>query len=435
MLRAYKYRIYPTEQQQSLLTQQFGIGRFVYNWVLDRKQKEYAARKAWEEKPVGEKPKYKTRFDYCKILTALKSELSWVGDANAQALQQEIAHLFYAYDRFYKNLKERKARKQKITNKQGRLLDFPKFKSRKDRQSLSFPQAANVDFKSSMVQIPKLGKVPCIFHREFTGAIKTTTISKTVTGKYFVSILVEDGKELPEPIQPNPGRAVGIDVGLTHFATFSTGEKVKNPRLLKRSLSRLRRVQRSMVRKKNGASKNYGKAKLRRALLEEKVANQRKDFLHKATHQLVCKSQATTFCVEDLSVKNMMQNHKLARSIADVSWSEFFRQLKYKAQWHGKQVLEIGRFVPSSKTCSDCGYKVDSMSLNIRTWQCPVCGIEHDRDINAAKSLVKFAFAKLGSFEKIPSGQAEFQACGCMPYANFCKGVGTSCSGSRNSYV
>ena len=222
MLRAYKYRIYPTEQQQSLLTQQFGIGRFVYNWVLDRKQKEYAARKAWEENPVGEKPKYKTRFDYCKILTALKSELSWVGDANAQALQQEIAHLFYAYDRFYKNLKERKARKQKITNKQGRLLDFPKFKSRKDRQSLSFPQAANVDFESSMVQIPKLGKVPCIFHREFTGAIKTTTISKTVTGKYFVSILIEDGKELPEPIQPDQSGAVGIDVGLTHCARSLT---------------------------------------------------------------------------------------------------------------------------------------------------------------------------------------------------------------------
>ena len=229
-----------------------------------------------------------------------------------------------------------------------------------------------------------------------TGIIKTTTLSKTVTNKYFVSILVEDGIKLPELAESVKSQAIGIDVGLTHFATLSDGTKIKNPRKLKHSLVKLRRVQCSMARKKSSATINYSKAKLLRALLEEKVANQRQDFLHKATHKLVCDSQATTFCVEDLSVSNMMQNKKLARSIADVSWSEFFRQLKYKAQWHGKQVLEIGRFVPSSKTCSCCGYKVASLPLNIRLWQCPGCGDKHDRDINAAKNLVKFAFENTG---------------------------------------
>jgi putative transposase len=436
VLKAYKYRIYPTEEQQSLLNQQFGIGRFIFNWALNQKQEEYKKLKEIRKSDVGDKPKYRSLFDYHKLLPELKKDFPWIKDAHSQAIQQEITHLFHAFERFYTKVKERKTRRQKLTNKKGKLLDFPKFKSRKDRQSLSFPQSVKVDFQSSRVQIPKLGKVSCLFHREFTGTIKTTTVSKTTTGKYYVAILVENGIELPCPMESVESSALGIDVGLTHFATLSDGTKIKNPRKLKHSLSKLRRVQRSMARKKNRASVNYGKAKLRRALLEEKVANQRKDFLHQTTHQLVCDSQATTFCVEDLSVKNMMQNRKLARSIADVSWSEFFRQLKYKAQWSGKQVIEIGRFVPSSKTCSHCGSQVDFLPLNIRKWECPGCGVEHDRDLNAAKNLVKFAFAK------IPVGQPELpkietfgNACGCVTSASPCLGSGMLCCRSRKACV
>ena len=412
MQRAYKYRIYLTTKQESILCQQFGIGRYVFNFILDRKNEEYQAYKAWQENQDGEKPKGKSTFDFCKVLTELKQEIGWVEGANAQALQQEINHVFTAFGKFYKTIKERKAKKLALTNKKGKLIGFPRYKSRKDRQSLSYPQGVKVDFKAETVFIPKLGKVSALLHREFTGTIKTCSVSKEVTGKYFISILVDNGEELPHPVELEEANALGIDVGLKDFATLSEGRKIKNPKLLKRSLKRLKRVQRSMARKKNRASINYCKAKMRRALLEERVANQRSDFLHKLTHNLVCESQATTFCVEDLSVKNMMANRKLARGIADVSCGEFFRQLKYKTLWHGKNVLECGRFDPSSKTCSLCGFRLDSLKLDVRKWECPVCGVEHDRDINAAQNIVRFAFAKRSvatlNATKIPSGQTGF---------------------------
>jgi putative transposase len=394
MQRAYKYRIYPNQEQETTLFQHFGIGRFVYNWVLDQKQDEYLAYKKWQENPDREKPKSKSVFDYCKVLTQLKKERNWLRDAVAQSLQQEINHAFAAFDKFYKTVKEQKAKKLSLTNPKGKPIGFSHYKSRRQRQSLSYPQGVKVDFKAQTVFIPKLGKVTARLHREFTGTIKTGTVSKETTGKYFISILIDDGKDLPNSAAPNESEALGIDVGLKDFATLSDGRKVKNPRLLKRSLRRLKRIQRSMARKTNRASANYGKAKVRRALLEERVANQRKDFLHQLTHDLVSESQATTFCVEDLSVKNMMANRKLAQSIADVSWGEFFRQLKYKAAWHGKNVLECGRFDPSSKTCGFCGFRLESLRLASRKWECPGCGVEHDRDLNAAENIVRFAFAK-----------------------------------------
>ena len=402
MQKAYKYRIYPTAEQESILCQQFGIGRFVYNWVLDQKQSEYQAYKTWQQNPDSEKPKSKSAFDFCKVLTGLKQQLTWMGDANAQSLQQEINHVFHAFDKFYRTVKQRK--NQKLTNKKGKLIGFPSYKSRKQRQSLSYPQGVKVDFKAQTVFIPKLGKVAAVLHREFTGTIKTCTVSKETTGKYFISVLTDDGKSLPNSVELNESEALGIDVGLKDFATLSDGSKIKNPRLLKRGLKRLKRVQRSMARKKNRVGSNYGKAKLRRALLEERVANQRKDFL------------------------------KLARGIADVSWGEFFRQLKYKASWHGKNVLECGRFDPSSKTCSLCGLRLESLKLEVRKWECPGCGVEHDRDINAAQNIVGFAFAKrqfvVQDVVKIPSGQTELQACGYLT-----SGVAKLGKGSRKAPV
>ena len=388
MLKAYKYQIFPTQEQQDLLTVQFGISRFVYNWVFDQKKKEY---EAFKESNLQEKPKYLSPMDYNKVLTSLKKEFYWIKEGDSQVLQEEIRHLFHAYERFFKAVKERKARKQKLTNKKGRLLDFPRYKSKRDRQSISFPQRVKADLENAVLTIPKVGKVAFACSRNFVGEIRTVTISKEVTGKYFASILVKDADELPEIATPDECNATGIDVGLSHFAILSNGEKIENPRHLKKCLARLKRSQRAMARK-NKASKNYGKAKLKRALLEERIANQRKDFLHKATHRIVYEKQATTICVENLSIKNMMKNHCLARSIADASWGEFFRQLKYKCAWHGKNLLEIGRFEPSSKTCSECGYLVAEMPLKVRTWVCPCCASKHDRDINAAKNIVRFAF-------------------------------------------
>ena len=221
-----------------------------------------------------------------------QKQLDWISDAGSQAIQQETSHVFSAYDKFYKTIKQRKAKGQKLTNKKGKLIGFPKYKSRKNRQSLSYPQGVKLDFKAQVVFIPKLGNVSAVLHREFTGIIKTCTVSKETTGKYFLSVLVDDDTELPSPVLPCESEALGIDVGLKDFATLSNGKKIKNPRLLKRSLKRVQRVQRSMARKKTRASKNYGKAKLRRSLLEERVANQRKDFLHKLTHDLVCEGHA-----------------------------------------------------------------------------------------------------------------------------------------------
>ena len=418
------------------MSQQFGIARYVFNWALEQKKKEYEVYKNWKLNPVGQQPKSLSAFDYQKILTKLKSEIQWIGNAHSQVLQQEINHLFSAYKRFCQKIKERKVKKQKYTNSKGRLLDFPRFKSKRDHQSLSLPQSVKVDFDKQLIQIPKVGKVCFICSRRFVGAVKTTTISKTTTGKYYASILVDDGLELPELANLDQANSIGIDVGLTHFATLSTGEKIANPKFLKTSLPKLKRLQRSMARKTERSSKNYGKAKLRRALLEEKIANKRSDFLHKATHRLVCKNQATSLCVEDLCVRNMMQNHHLARSIADVGWGEFFRQLKYKTLWHGKRLLEIGRFEPSSKTCSDCGYQVESMSLSVRHWQCPGCGVKQDRDINAAKNMVSFAF------RKIPVGQPGVvkvslftKACGQDATASPLTRLGKSSGRSRKTYA
>jgi putative transposase len=346
----------------SQLNQHIGACRFVYNWGLERKIKSYEL----EGKSVS-------RFDLNKeIVHELKPEYPWLKEVNSQSLQGAITNLESAFTKFFRE-----------------KTGFPNFKSKKNAtQSFSVPQHYVVDFDTNRIKLPKIGWVKAILHRRFEGDLKTATVSMTRTGKYFISILVDDGKELPKPEPFDYESTVGIDVGITHFATLSTGEKIENPKHLKNSLGRLKVLQRRLSRTKKG-SNNREKARLKLAKQHEKIANQRRDFLHKTSHRLASENQA--IATETLNVKGMMKNHHLAMAISDVSWSEFFRQLEYKAAWYGKTMLTIGQFQPSTKICSVCGTVVQGLTLADREWSCQECGTVHDRDINAAINIKKFA--------------------------------------------
>jgi putative transposase len=366
MLKAFKYRLYPNEEQCVLMEKHFGCTRLVYNWGLAQKIKAYTVDK-----------KKLSCFDLINEIVKLKKEFPWLSEVYSQCLQMSLRNLDNAFTAFFrKNSK------------------FPNFKSKhKSRCSCQYPQGVKVDFKKQEVYFPKMKEVKAILHREFKGDIKTCTLSKTSTGKYFVSILVEDSKELPKKKKVTEKKTLGIDVGIKHFATFSDGNKVENPKFLRKSEKRLGSLQRSMDRKVKG-SKNRQEAKLLVAKQYEKITNQRKDFLHKLTHNLVCENQATMFVCEDLNVKGMVKNHKLAKSIADVGWGIFDNFLQYKCDWYGKTFQQIGMFEPSSKMCSVCGYLNQSLTLNIREWLCPKCNTLHDRDKNASINIKNFGYIR-----------------------------------------
>lgn len=368
MLKAIKFRLYPTEEQKELLEKQFGCSRYVYNWALDYSRWEYE-----QNQTKTTKNGWKT------LLPKLKEYLPWLKtDGNSQALQEEIFHLDAAYKRFFKKLGGK-----------------PKFKSKYDKQSFSVPQHFKID--KGMLSIPKIKSIPIIISKDLSDMeLRSITVSKTKTGKYFVSVLYQTGSEAPVAHIPTKDKALGIDLGIKHFAILSTGEKIDNPKFIEKGLKRLRRLQKSLSRKQKTSS-NRAKAKQCVALLHERISNQRNDFLHKLTHSLTCKSQEVkTLCVENLNVKGMLKNRKLARSISSVSWGEFLRQLKYKCLWIGKNLLECGTFDPTSKTCSSCGWKNDNLKLLDRFWTCDACGVVHDRDINASQNIVEFSFNLYG---------------------------------------
>ncbi len=361
MLQAYKYRMYPTQQQIHMLMQHIHACRFVYNHSLEQKIRAY------------EQHKQKLScFDLNKQLPALKKEYPWLAEVNSQSLQSANKNLDNAFTRFFREKK-----------------GFPKFKSRKNPvQSFQVPQHYRVDFDRERIRLPKIGEIKIVFHRHFDGKMKTATVSVTSTGKWFVSILVDDGKPTPNPVRFTSDTTIGIDVGLTDFATFSDGEKIANPRCLKNSLQRLKVLQRRVSRKVKG-SKNRKKAIKKLARCHEKIANQRNDFLHKLSFRVVSENQA--IAVESLNIVGMQKNHRLAQSISDVSWGSFFSMLEYKCERYGKTLLEIGQFEPSSKICSRCGYINRNLTLSDREWTCPDCDTHHDRDINAAMNIKKFA--------------------------------------------
>ena len=353
MYKAYKFRIYPDTEQKIALAKSFGCCRWFWNYSLNLCQEKYFATGSGL-----------SRFDIQKLLPTLKKEYEWLTDAYSQCLQVVALNLATAYKNFF----------------EGRAK-YPRFKSKKGKQSISYP--ANVKFDGDYLKLPKIKKpIYCRRHRDMTGTIKTVTISLNPDGKYYVSVLVDDGLDTPQT--NSEGKAIGIDLGLTHFAITSDGDKYDNPKHLAKHSLNLAKKQKSLSRKQKG-SKSRDKALRLVARVHSKISRCREDFLHKLSRKLVNENQVVV--VENLNVKGMVRNHNLAKAISDVGWGMFGTMLKYKAEMAGLVYLEVDRFYPSSKTCNVCLNRVDSLPLEIRFWVCEHCHTEHDRDINAAKNI------------------------------------------------
>lgn len=335
-------------------------------------------------------------FTQAKGVTQLKKQedTSWLSDVSSQSLESSVHNLDQAFTKFFREKK-----------------GFPNFKSKYGKQSCAFRQG-NV-IKGDRVFVSKFREgIRFRDSREITGVIKTVTISKTPTDKYFAAILVEQEVEDVVRAPLDVDKAVGIDLGIKTFAVLSDGDLVSTPSYLRKAERRLRRAQRSLSRRKKGSA-NRGKQRKKAALIHEKVSNQRKDFLHKESRRIVDKNHATTFCFETLAVQNMMKNHHLAKSIGDAGWYTFRQFISYKADWAGKNVLTIGRWEKSSKTCSTCGHINTELKLQHRTWGCPQCGAQHDRDLNAAINIRNTAFADKNLINT--AADAGIYACGEQP--------------------
>lgn len=369
MLRAYKYRIYPTEEQKVLLAKTFGCCRFVYNWALNLKIEVYKQ----EKKSIGNVELTN------RMRSELKTEHEWLGEVNSQALQSALRNLDTAYKNFFRDT---------------HAVGFPKFKSRKQKQSFQCPQHCSVDFGKGTISIPKAKDIPAVLHRRFKGTVKTVTISMTPSGRYFASVLVGTSMQEMKPSEPKRDTTVGIDLGIKSLAVCSDGRTFANPKNLQRSLDRLKLLQKRLSRKQKGSA-NRNKARIRVARLQEHIANSRKDSLHKITHALTHDSQVRTICMEDLNVKGMQRNHHLAQAVGDASFGMFLTLLEYKCSWYGVNLIKIDRFAPSSKTCGKCGHVYKGLNLSERSWTCPECGTHHDRDFNAACNIKEFGLKAL----------------------------------------
>ena len=366
MKRAYKYKIKPTMKQQHQLLQAFGCARFIYNWGLDKKTKTWTN----EHKSIS-------YFELAKELTVLKNseEYKWLKDVPNECLQQSLRCLDNAYTQFFKAKK-----------------GFPKFKSkRRSKDAAKYLAAVHFDFDNWKVKIPKCGWVKLCENKSFdleTSKIGTLTVSRDKCGDYWCSIVVDDNKPQKSKTKISEGTSVGIDLGIKDYAILSDGTKYSNPKYYEKNRLKLKVLQHKFARTKKD-SKRHNAMRLKLAKQYRKITNMRMNFLHKLTTDIV--RRYDTICLENLYVEGMLKNHNLAMAIQSASWGEFVKQLKYKAEWEGKNIVFIGRFEPSSKTCSKCGYINRDLTLKDREWICPVCGEHHDRDINAAVNIKNFS--------------------------------------------
>lgn len=361
--KSYVFRIYPTKEQEELINKTFGCCRYVYNYFLAKSIEDYTT--TGRSNPC---------YDNIKELTQLKKELVWLKEVDSQALQQSLRNLDKAYQNFFRRVE------------QGTTPGFPRFKKKTECQSYRTANCnrTQTPIKASKIKIPKVGPVKAKQHTEIKGTWTSITVRRTASMKYFVSVCCKD---VPVEELEKTGSVVGIDMGLKDFAITSNGDKVPNPEYLRKSERKLRRLQRQHSRRKKG-SKNREKSRVKLARQHEKVRNQRNDFLHKLTTDLV--KSHDVVCCESLNVKGMIRNHSLAKSVSDASWSEFVRQLSYKCEWYGKTLSQVDMFYPSSQLCHVCGYQNKEVkSLSVRKWTCPDCGTRHDRDVNAAQNILK----------------------------------------------
>jgi putative transposase len=360
--KAFKYRFYPTPEQETLLRRTIGCTRLVYNRALSERTQ------AWYER--------QERVGYAEtsaMLTDWKKEedLQFLNEVSSVPLQQGLRHLQGAFTNFFA----------------GRAK-YPNFKKKRNGGSAAFTKAA-FKLKDGQVFLAKSTEaLPIRWSRQLPAGVEpsTITVKLSPSGRWSVSLLVEVEIE-PLPESPNQ---IGIDLGITSLVALSTGEKVSNPKGFRAKRAKLRRVQKTLSRKQKRSNNRY-KARLKVAKVHEQISDARKDFLHKLTTQLVRENQ--TIAVEDLAVKNMVKNHKLALAIGDASWGELVRQLEYKCDWYGRTFIKIDRWFPSSKRCGHCGHVVEKLPLNIREWDCPKCGTKHDRDVNAAKNILAAGLA------------------------------------------
>ena len=362
MEKAYRFRIYPSESQEELIQKTFGCVRYVYNYYLAMRKKKY-----------DEDRETFRYYACCLDLTSYKRDNSWLKEVDVTALQSSLKDLDDAYENFFRRVKN------------GDKPGYPKFKNKKDNHKSykSKNCKSTIRLTEKHIRIPKVGNIKCKISKNVEGRILSATIIQVPSGKYFVSVLCTD--ILHAQIEKT-GAVVGIDLGLKEIAITSDNCHYSNPKHLANSHKKLVKLQRKLSRKSKG-SNNREKARIKMARLHEHVANQRLDNAHKMTTSLV--RDYDLIAIETLSPKNMVKNHRLAKAISDAAWGEIVKQFECKCNWHGKELVKVDRFYPSSQTCNSCGYKnSDTKKLAVREWDCPKCGVHHDRDVNAAKNIL-----------------------------------------------